>query len=122
MAAVQQLLLEILNDLKDDELQNFQMFLRSEAFFRAKPTSVLKDPGCRRTDIVDQMVETFGQQSVEVTREVLLHINRSDLAQRLPETSSGPESKTVEAKKRNRKLALNTSHELLSKLFCLQLE
>eukprot|EP00064_Thunnus_orientalis_P023216 superscaffoldBa00008561_g23448 len=40
-------------------------------------------------DLVDLMVELYGQQSVEVTREVLKKMNRMDLVQSLSDTSSG---------------------------------
>ncbi|MEQ2206633.1 hypothetical protein XENOCAPTIV_000886 [Xenoophorus captivus] len=34
------------------------------------------------------MLNTFGRQSVEVTREILMDLRRTDLALMLPETSS----------------------------------
>ncbi|XP_059195830.1 NACHT, LRR and PYD domains-containing protein 1 homolog [Centropristis striata] len=42
-----------------------------------------------RVGLAELMVETYGQQSVEVTREVLEKINRRDLVQRFSEISLG---------------------------------
>ncbi|XP_031169368.1 NACHT, LRR and PYD domains-containing protein 1 homolog [Sander lucioperca] len=42
-----------------------------------------------RDEMVELMVEIYGHQSVEVTREVLMKMNRRDLVQRLSDISSG---------------------------------
>ncbi|MEQ2212296.1 hypothetical protein XENOCAPTIV_028892, partial [Xenoophorus captivus] len=41
-----------------------------------------------RQEIVDVMIDQLGQQSVEVTRQILIDLKRTDLLQRLPESSS----------------------------------
>ncbi|XP_013763579.1 uncharacterized protein LOC102192117 [Pundamilia nyererei] len=46
-----------------------------------------------RAVIVNLMVDELGQQSVEVTREVFMHMNRTDLVQKLPESSSASREK-----------------------------
>ena len=46
-----------------------------------------------KVDLVELMVEICGQQSVEVTMEVLKKMNRTDLVQRLSDTSSGSKGK-----------------------------
>jgi len=44
--------------------------------------------------LAELLVETLGPQSVEVLREVLLDMNRTDLVKLLPETSSTPKGNT----------------------------
>ncbi|XP_036929630.1 uncharacterized protein LOC119005785 isoform X12 [Acanthopagrus latus] len=90
MRAVKELLLETLNDLSYEEQKNFAWFLQFTCFQRSLP----QIPWSRlqmsymAESLVDVMVEKYGQKSVEVTREVLMDMNRTDLVQRLSETSS----------------------------------
>ncbi|KAJ4931345.1 hypothetical protein JOQ06_025642 [Pogonophryne albipinna] len=88
IAAVKPILLKTLKDLSDDELYRFQWYLQF-TFFQ-KSISYLFHGYPNRTasasQVVDQMVETCGLQSVEVTREVLMDMDRTDLVERLPET------------------------------------
>ncbi|XP_051798443.1 NACHT, LRR and PYD domains-containing protein 3-like isoform X1 [Acanthochromis polyacanthus] len=88
-----EVLLNILEDLRDDQLSTFQWFLK-------QPNNVQDLPAitkCRlqtldRCETVDVMVETYGlQRAVQVTRVVLEKISRNDLLQRIPASSSGPE-------------------------------
>nr|XP_024656505.1 uncharacterized protein LOC112432099 isoform X3 [Maylandia zebra] len=94
MAAVKHLLLETLNDLSDEELKTFKRLLqtilpwRNLSFF-----SYRLSPSSTRADIVNLMVGELGHQSVEVTREVFMHMNRTDLVQKLPESSSASREK-----------------------------
>ncbi|XP_051812818.1 uncharacterized protein LOC110969670 isoform X2 [Acanthochromis polyacanthus] len=92
--AVQKLLLETLNDLNVQELEEFRRLLQSISFPKNfLGISWLWSPSSDRTEMVDLMMKAFGQQSVEVTREVFRHMNRTDLVQNLPETSSGQKEK-----------------------------
>ncbi|XP_039887106.1 uncharacterized protein LOC120733129 isoform X3 [Simochromis diagramma] len=94
MAAVKHLLLETLNDLSNKELKTFQRLLqtiipgwnRSYFSWRSSPSST-------RVVIVNLMVDKRGHQSVEVTREVFMRMNRTDLVQKLPESSSASREK-----------------------------
>ncbi|XP_074538984.1 uncharacterized protein LOC141800390 [Halichoeres trimaculatus] len=86
MAAVQQLLLETLHCLSERELSGFKDFLVSKKGLRT--TSSMWRPRGERLDLVDQMMETYGHQSVELTRQVLEEMNRTDLIQMLSESSS----------------------------------
>nr|XP_024656062.1 uncharacterized protein LOC112431632 [Maylandia zebra] len=94
MAAVKHLLLETLNDLSDEELKKFKSLLqtiipwRNLSFF-----SYRLSPSSTRADIMNLMVDEVGHQSVEVTREVFMHMNRTDLVQKLPESSSASREK-----------------------------
>ncbi|XP_078140914.1 NLR family CARD domain-containing protein 3-like [Centroberyx gerrardi] len=91
MATVKELLLETLNDLGDEELKIFQWFLQQADIlegFPAIPKSQLEK--ANRLDTVDQMVQTYNENTLEVTKKVLKKINRNDLVQSLSNTSSGP--------------------------------
>ena len=95
MRAVKELLLETLNDLSYEEQKNFAWFLQFTFFQRSLPqipwSRLLEED--MAVSLVDVMVEEYGQKSVEVTREVLMDMNRTDLVQRLSETSSELEGK-----------------------------
>ncbi|XP_074508795.1 uncharacterized protein LOC141778429 [Sebastes fasciatus] len=98
MRAVKELLMETLNDLSSEELTEFRWLLQFTVFQRNLPliswSKLLKST---REDLVEMMVEMMvemcGHQSVEVTEEIFMDMNRTDLVQRLSETSSGPKEK-----------------------------
>ncbi|XP_072249488.1 uncharacterized protein [Leuresthes tenuis] len=98
MLAVKELLLETLEELKGDEFETFKSFLHLTQFKKDLPQIPWSLLGYRnKTDTVDLMVNILGQHYVEVTRETFLGMNRTDLAQRLPESSFGPkEEHTVD--------------------------
>ncbi|XP_071325376.1 uncharacterized protein [Trachinotus anak] len=89
MRSVQEKLLETLEELTYGELEEFKWLLQHKGIPRSRLEMA------DRVDIVDLMVQAYGEQSVEVTREVLMEINRIDLEQRLSEISSGPKVKQV---------------------------
>ncbi|XP_047454090.1 uncharacterized protein LOC125015984 isoform X6 [Mugil cephalus] len=94
LAAIRELLLETLKDLSKQELSKVQWLLQYTCFQKNLPQippreSVTGDSAA----VVDQMMTTCGQQSLEVIMEVLMDMNRTDLVQRLSETSSGPKVK-----------------------------
>ncbi|XP_074508767.1 uncharacterized protein LOC141778417 [Sebastes fasciatus] len=98
MRAVKELLLETLNDLSSEELTQFKWLLQFTFFQRNLPlTSWSKLLKSTQGDLVEMMVEMmvemYGQQSVEVTEEIFMDMNRTDLVQRLSEISSGPKEK-----------------------------
>ncbi|XP_010766065.1 uncharacterized protein, partial [Notothenia coriiceps] len=84
MAVVKNLLLETLNDLKNEDLQNFKQTL-DLIVDKKKPRyfPLIWSPSAGRAQTVEQMMEIFGQQCLEITVEVLKDINRTDLRQRL---------------------------------------
>ncbi|XP_039662297.1 uncharacterized protein LOC120562581 isoform X2 [Perca fluviatilis] len=94
IAAVKQLLLETLNDLNNEELWEFKQSLKWISFQKNLPNIswMLSDPEYR-AEIVDLMLETYGQHSVEVIRDVFMKMNRTDLVQRLSKPSSGLKEK-----------------------------
>nr|XP_033496449.1 uncharacterized protein LOC117265829 isoform X2 [Epinephelus lanceolatus] len=99
--AVKELLLETLGDLSYEETEKFQWLLQFTFFQRSiellswGELSPAHIPGIQEEktsmihDVTDVMLERCGQQSVEVAMEVLMDMNRTDLVQRLSETSSG---------------------------------
>ncbi|XP_051251082.1 uncharacterized protein LOC127360674 [Dicentrarchus labrax] len=91
IAAVKQLLLETLDDLSNKELQELKRLLK--IIFSQKDLQMVLRHTADRAEIVDLMVETYGQQSVELTREVFMDLNRTDLVQRLSKPSSGLKEK-----------------------------
>ncbi|XP_078108433.1 uncharacterized protein LOC144519287 isoform X2 [Sander vitreus] len=92
MSAVKELLLETLSGLSSEELKKFKWLLQLTIFQRSVPkTDTWRQLQCTDTadGLVVMMLENYGQQSVEVTREVLMEMKRTDLVQKLSETSSG---------------------------------
>lgn len=95
MTAVTELLLETLDNLGDEELKIFKWFLQQAEIledFPAIPKSHLERAD--RSDTLDLIVQTYNEQSVEVTKKVLTKIKRNDLVQSLANISAGPECKS----------------------------
>ncbi|CAI5661639.1 unnamed protein product [Oreochromis niloticus] len=94
MAAVKHLILETLIDLSDEELKKFKRLLQTIIPWRDLSSFLYSlSPSSNRADVVNLMVDELGQQSVEVTREVFMYMNRTDLVQKLPESSSASREK-----------------------------
>ncbi|XP_078140683.1 NACHT, LRR and PYD domains-containing protein 3-like [Centroberyx gerrardi] len=96
MMTFKERLLETLKDLGDEELKSFKWFLQQDDILEGFP-AIKKGrlENADRLDTVDQMVQTYNQHSLEVTKKVLMKINRSDLEQSLSNSSSGPEDLLV---------------------------
>nr|XP_029138704.1 uncharacterized protein LOC110004728 [Labrus bergylta] len=90
MAAVKELLLEILHSLNDGEFRKFMKFLQLAFQKDFKDSPRLLRYQYDRTEILDVMVQTYGRQSVDETREILKKLHRVDLMQMFSETSSEP--------------------------------
>ncbi|XP_071388901.1 NACHT, LRR and PYD domains-containing protein 3-like [Centroberyx affinis] len=91
MATDKEKLLETLEDLGDEELKIFQWFLQQDDILEGFPAiRKSKVEKANRQDTVDQMVQTYNQHSLEVTKKVLMKINRNDLVQSLSNSSSEP--------------------------------
>ncbi|XP_039661994.1 NACHT, LRR and PYD domains-containing protein 1 homolog isoform X2 [Perca fluviatilis] len=91
MTSVIELLLETLKELRDGELQKFKKVLDFHRNFSDAPSSL--QGSTDRQDIVFSVVKTYGQQSVEKTKEVLMEMERTDLVQKLSDSSSAPKKK-----------------------------
>lgn len=90
MVAVKEMLLETLNDLSYQELTKFKKVFQNnlpDISLRLSDTE-------NNTDIVDLMLQNYGQQSVELMKKIYKEMKRTDLVQRLSDTSSGPKGKT----------------------------
>ncbi|XP_071399234.1 protein NLRC3-like [Centroberyx affinis] len=87
MATPVELLLGTLEDLDNEEFKKFKWFLQQADIlegFPAIPKSRLEKAD--RLDIVDQMVQTYSEYTLDLTKEVLRKINRNDLVQHLSNT------------------------------------
>uniref|UniRef100_A0A672YU26 Pyrin domain-containing protein n=1 Tax=Sphaeramia orbicularis TaxID=375764 RepID=A0A672YU26_9TELE len=85
MVTPTKVLLDVLNDLSADDFKTFKWFLKQKEDlgpFRPIPERRLEDAD--RTDTVDAMKNLYGTHTVEVTRTVLVQINRNDLLEELP--------------------------------------
>ncbi|XP_051797916.1 NACHT, LRR and PYD domains-containing protein 12-like [Acanthochromis polyacanthus] len=87
------ILKKILDDLNDEELSDFQWSLQESNNVQGLPA--IKKSRLQtldRCNTVDVMVQTYGpQRAVQVTRVVLEKIDRNDLLERFPTSSSGSE-------------------------------
>lgn len=80
IAAYKELLLENLNDFSNEELEKFKEFLQSIVSQKDLPDiSSRLSYTADRAKIVDLMVQTYGQQSAQLTREVVKKMERTDL-------------------------------------------
>lgn len=101
MTSVIELLFETLVDLSNRDLKNFKKAFHNPYLTFKKWHFDIKWRSLKITDIQDTvflMVKSFGQQSVEKTKDILLKIKRKDLVQRLSSSSSGAKSKTQTSK------------------------
>lgn len=79
MAAARQQLLETLDKLTQEEFLG--KFKGSLSKFSPRLEFITQ-----RAELVDVMMEEFGQQSVKMIKNLLIKINRKDLAENLQET------------------------------------
>ncbi|XP_047216763.1 NACHT, LRR and PYD domains-containing protein 1 homolog isoform X2 [Girardinichthys multiradiatus] len=88
VSAFKQLLVRTITGLSDEELQEFKTLLLSKSGGSLSQVLLRLIHKFDRAEIVDLMIDQLGQQSVEVTRQILIDLKRTDLLQRLPESSS----------------------------------
>lgn len=94
----EELLLRALKDLGDHELKEFKWYLqRSDILERFPIIPKSRLDKADRTDTVDQMLQTYCENTLEVTKKVLRKLDRNDLVQIL----SGPNSDPIIGKSRN---------------------
>uniref|UniRef100_A0A3B5A5S1 Pyrin domain-containing protein n=1 Tax=Stegastes partitus TaxID=144197 RepID=A0A3B5A5S1_9TELE len=82
-------ILKMLVHLKESELKEFKWSLEDRSFMSGLPYI----PRCNLEkadmfNLVDLMIQTYRQQSVEVTKKLFKKINRNDLVLMLSDTSS----------------------------------
>lgn len=83
MESVVEQLLETLKYLSDAELKRFQNVLAPLSF-------------PEKYEVVLYMIQAYSQESVEKTKKVLKEMERTDLVQRLSDSSCRLESKTID--------------------------
>ncbi|XP_071374674.1 NACHT, LRR and PYD domains-containing protein 12-like [Centroberyx affinis] len=91
MTTLKEKLLKTLEHLGEEQFNRFKWFLQQDDIlegFPAIPKSRLEN--ANREDTVDEIVQTYDQHSLAVTKKVLVKINRNDLEQGLSNSSSGP--------------------------------
>ncbi|MED6254825.1 hypothetical protein ATANTOWER_000885, partial [Ataeniobius toweri] len=88
VSALKQLLVRTITGLSDEELQEFKTLLLSKSGGSLSQVLLRLIHKFDGAEIVDVMIDQLGQQSVEVTRQILIDLKRTDLLQRLPESSS----------------------------------
>lgn len=80
-----------MKDLEDNELKEFKWYLQKAEVlerFPIIPKSQLDKAD--RTDTIDQMLQTYCENTLQVTKKVLKKINRNDLVQTLIDSNSEP--------------------------------
>ncbi|XP_017164813.1 uncharacterized protein LOC103477759 [Poecilia reticulata] len=78
------LMLETLKDLSDDELQEFKRHLNQQKLEENEDWQETAD----LVDVVIFIMQTYGKESLMVTRDVLENIRRKDLVQKLSSSSA----------------------------------
>ncbi|XP_008428887.1 uncharacterized protein LOC103477511 isoform X2 [Poecilia reticulata] len=98
MAAVKSLLLETFNRLNRSEFQQFKQFLQPTVSPEEFPHTRTWSPAeiQNRTDLVTVLVEEEGAGSVERTRRIFRVMNRADLLQMLPGSSTWRKATSTE--------------------------
>ncbi len=99
MSSVTELLLETLADLSHGDLERFKEAL--DRIHLCRYYSKISLRLLKTADMQDTMflmIRIYGQQTLEITKVFLKNMNRIDLAQRLTDKSSGPQSKTIKIK------------------------
>ncbi|XP_026172664.1 NACHT, LRR and PYD domains-containing protein 1b allele 5-like [Mastacembelus armatus] len=86
---VREMLLKVLENLKEEEFKQFKWYLQDSDIVSRIPRSRLEKTDM--LDLVDLMLQTYGQQSLEVAQKVFKKINRNDLVLMLLDSSSGYE-------------------------------
>ncbi|XP_031732078.1 NACHT, LRR and PYD domains-containing protein 12-like isoform X1 [Anarrhichthys ocellatus] len=94
-------LLATLKDLADEEFKEFKWYLQQAEVlggFSPIPRSQLEKAD--RMDTVDEIIETYEQNAVEVTIKVLKLINKNDLVQRLSNISSTSKETLIDCQRK----------------------
>ncbi|KAF3703286.1 NLR family CARD domain-containing protein 3 CARD15-like protein Caterpiller protein 16.2 [Channa argus] len=87
----EELLLRVLKDLGDNELKEFKWYLqKSEVLERFPIIPKSRLDKADRPDTVDQMLQTYCKNTLEVTKKVLRKLDRNDLVRILSDTNSEP--------------------------------
>lgn len=88
MSDMRTILLRTLENLSVTELHTFKWLLQFTCFLKGLPQLHQHWYVQCYTDLVDDMVEMLGPHCEEVTREVFIDMDRTDLVHKLVESSS----------------------------------
>ncbi|XP_039873208.1 NACHT, LRR and PYD domains-containing protein 3-like isoform X2 [Simochromis diagramma] len=89
----EELLLRALKDLGDNELKEFKWYLqKSDVLERFPIIPKSRLDKADRPDTVDQMLQTYCENVLEVTKKVLRKLDRNDLVQILIDPNAEPEA------------------------------
>ncbi|XP_044200627.1 caspase b-like [Thunnus albacares] len=84
---VPQLLLEILEDLRDDDFKKFKFYLTTHVLDSCRPIPKSRLEKASWTDTVTEMIQTYSDESsVNITVEILKKIYNNNAAEKLKET------------------------------------
>lgn len=87
----EELLLRALKDLGDNELKEFKWYLQKSDVLGSFPIIHKSQlDKADRTDTVDQMLQTYCEKTLEVTKKVLRKLHRNDLVLILSDPNSEP--------------------------------
>ncbi|XP_024864146.1 NACHT, LRR and PYD domains-containing protein 3 [Kryptolebias marmoratus] len=102
--AQEELVLKALKDLEDKEFKEFKWFLQKSDVLGCLPViPKSKIKNADRTDTVDQMLQTYCENTLEVTKMVLRKLERNDLVKILAGLNSEPVSESFAECQKNLK-------------------
>ena len=88
-------LLNLLEDLTDDQFENFKWYLDKEKLDDMEPIKVSHLQKAKRRKVVNLMVQKYELAgAVEVMKSVLKKISRNDLVKKFSNISSGSEGQS----------------------------
>jgi len=94
----QKLLVETLNQLSPDQFDEFKSLIETKKGSFLIPWRQLKAADTQ--DVVQLLDETYGPKCVEVSREALMKMSRTDLVQRLSGVHSGAKGEATKTRMR----------------------
>lgn len=112
-----EILLKILDELREEELERFKFFLKCERIKDSSTIPQRKLENARTWDMVDLMIQSFTiPEAVEVTKRVLTKIPRNDLVKTLSDSSSGPKGQSQRDKHEKMDSRSAMRHKLMSEI------
>lgn len=87
MATCTEVLLQILEDLGNEDFQKFKWYLwQKDVLKEFPPIKKSRLENADRKETVDQVVQTYGTNTAEVVKMVLVKINQNNLVEYFSET------------------------------------
>lgn len=96
---VPQLLLETLEDMRDDDFKKFKWHLTHEFSDRYKPIPKAHVEDSARIDIITKMIERYGEEdAVKITEDILKRMQQINAAKKLRNAYTAKEERAAEEK------------------------